>query len=251
MQPVKIRDLTIGPGRPKIVAPLTGTNLEELLEQAKLVSAAPVQMAEWRMDYLDDATDTGTLLSIAPRLRSALGELPLLATFRRWVEGGMKDVTHSQYAAVIEAVALTGAADVMDIELSAGEDFCRWEMDFCRRHGLKILLSSHDFRSTPGTGELLRRLSAMEALGADIAKIAVMPVSPYDVLSLLNVAYTFSRGARCPIAAMSMGPLGAVTRVVGENYGSALTFAAAAEGSAPGQLSAGQTVAMLEAFAAR
>ena len=44
-----------------------------------------------------------------------------------------------------------------------------------RQTQVQTILSSHDFAKTPPMGELLERLSAMEALGCSIAKLAVMP----------------------------------------------------------------------------
>ena len=41
-----------------------------------------------------------------------------------------------------------------------------------------------------------------------------------------------------PLIAISMGPLGAITRVGGELFGSCLTFGAVGQTSAPGQMDA-------------
>ena len=83
--------------------------------------------------------------------------------------------------------------------------------------------------------------------GADLAKIAVWPTSADDVARLLGVCARATAGAGersglgVPVAAMSMGALGAVSRVA-PAFGSALTFAVVpdeqgqARASAPGQL---------------
>lgn len=71
-------------------------------------------------------------------------------------------------------------------------------------------------------------------------KIAVMPRSAEDVLTLLAATSEFKeKYAERPVISMSMGWLGSISRVAGEFFGSALTFAAAKHASAPGQLSAG------------
>jgi 3-dehydroquinate dehydratase-1 len=49
-----------------------------------------------------------------------------------------------------------------------------------------------------------------------------------------------------PAVTMSMGPLGAVSRVAGETFGSCLTFGTVGESSAPGQLDAAGLRATLE-----
>ena len=83
--------------------------------------------------------------------------------------------------------------------------------------------------------------------GADLAKIAVWPTSADDVARLLGVCARATAGARersglgVPVAAMSMGALGAVSRVA-PAFGTALTFAVVPDeqgesrASAPGQL---------------
>ena len=81
--------------------------------------------------------------------------------------------------------------------------------------------------------------------GADLAKIAVWPTSADDVARLLGVCARATAGAGTglggPVAAMSMGALGAVSRVA-PAFGAALTFAVVpdeqgqARASAPGQL---------------
>ena len=73
-------------------------------------------------------------------------------------------------------------------------------------------------------------------LGADVAKIAVMPQSMDDVLALLAATERASRNVDIPLVSMAMGPLGAVTRAAGWIFGSAMTFAVGASSSAPGQM---------------
>ena len=76
-----------------------------------------------------------------------------------------------------------------------------------------MIASNHDFRKTPPKAELISRMRKMQELGADISKIAVMPQSTEDVLTLLSATEEMRR---C--------------------YGSALTFGAAGKVSAPGQI---------------
>ena len=63
-----------------------------------------------------------------------------------------------------------------------------------------------------------------------------MPRDRADVLTLLAATAQADAKARIPLISMSMGPLGAVTRMVGGVFGSALSFAVGAGSSAPGQM---------------
>ncbi|EGE39367.1 3-dehydroquinate dehydratase, type I [Actinomyces viscosus C505] len=113
--------------------------------------------------------------------------------------------------------------------------------------GIDVVASFHDFEATPADEVLEEVLARMAREGADLAKIAVWPTSAHDVARLLGVCARATAGARersglgVPVAAMSMGALGAVSRVA-PTFGSALTFAVVpdeqgqARASAPGQL---------------
>jgi len=76
----------------------------------------------------------------------------------------------------------------------------------------------------------------MEQLGADIAKIAVMPRNSEDVAVLLGVTSEASETMFCPVITMSMGGQGVISRMAGQIFGSAVTFGTVGQASAPGQI---------------
>ena len=79
----------------------------------------------------------------------------------------------------------------------------------------------------------------MQEMGGDVVKLAVMPETGEDVLCLMAASLDMrERYADRPFVTMSMGPMGAVTRISGGLTGSAITFGTAGEASAPGQLPA-------------
>ena len=83
-------------------------------------------------------------------------------------------------------------------------------------------------------------------MSADIAKIAVMPQNPGDVLTLLSATFEASQSLSCPVITMSMKGTGLISRLSGEVFGSCLTFGSAGEPSAPGQIDAAQLKRVLE-----
>lgn len=238
METVIVRGLEIGKGRPKIILPLTGVTREELLEQTKQIKALPCHMVEWRLDWYEEVFDQPELLEMARVLREALGELPILATFRTAKEGGEKAITDEEYRKLIYTLAESGLIDLVDIEAFSGDGLVKELIAICRANGVKTVLSNHDFHKTPEKEEIVRRLKKMEALGADIPKIALMPQSPDDVLTLLAATLEASRSISRPIITMSMGSMGVVSRLVGETFGSAMTFGSPGRASAPGQVTA-------------
>ena len=83
--------------------------------------------------------------------------------------------------------------------------------------GVKVIASNHDFRKTPPKAELISRMRKMQELGADIPKIAVMPQSTEDVLTLLSATEEMRRCyADRPVITMSMAGTGIVSRMCGE-----------------------------------
>ena len=63
-----------------------------------------------------------------------------------------------------------------------------------------------------------------------------MPQSMDDVLALLTATLQSSRQLEIPLVSMSMGRFGAITRMFGWAFGSAMTFAIGESSSAPGQM---------------
>jgi 3-dehydroquinate dehydratase-1 len=104
------------------------------------------------------------------------------------------------------------------------------------QHETRVILSYHNFAYTPGIEFLVQRFLEAERLGGDVAKVAVMPRDRADVLNLLASTAQAEAKARIPLISMSMGPLGAVTRMIGGVFGSSLSFAVGEGSSAPGQM---------------
>ena len=262
-----------GPGGlPAVAVSLTGPSLAQARTQARSAIVAGADVLELRVDLLEEA---GTLAAPEPLDAAAaaarileclrgLGEAiaadgadadacaPVLLTCRTAAEGGRAQLDDAFYGALLRSV-LDGLADwaperrpvAIDVEVQRG---CLPQV--CEQaHGLGIdvVASFHDFETTPADEVLEEVLARMAREGADLAKIAVWPTSADDVARLLGVCARATVGAGegtglgVPVAAMSMGALGAVSRVA-PTFGSALTFAVVPDeqgqalASAPGQL---------------
>ena len=99
-----------------------------------------------------------------------------------------------------------------------------------------------------GANDYMEKPFHLQEAGGDLIKLAVMPRDATDVLALLSVTTLMHKEAKVPLITMSMGALGAISRLSGEVFGSAVTFASAAGSSAPGQLSidlVAQTLSLL------
>jgi 3-dehydroquinate dehydratase-1 len=222
---------------PAVCAPLVAATDEALLAEAAAVAAKGPDLLEWRVDFFQGIADTPHVLRVALALRAAARGIPLLFTRRAQREGGQRIALDEEgVVALYRAVCAEGAADLLDFEMGNDPSHVAQVRAFTRDAGIPLVLSFHDFHGTPGTADLAARFAQARELGADVAKVAVMPASMQDVHRLLGATLEASRQLDIPVISMAMGPLGAVSRLCGGVFGSALTFAVGAAASAPGQM---------------
>ncbi|MGI6006814.1 MAG: type I 3-dehydroquinate dehydratase [Ruminococcus sp.] len=236
VKPVKIRNLLIGKGIPKICVPITGGTKKEIEDQAGKIAAVVPDLVEWRADHFGGVEDMEKVREILSTLRGILREIPILFTFRRKEEGGVRSITTKDYVNLNQNVSKWGLADAVDVELCFEKNGAKPLIAAIHGNDCKAVCSNHHFDRTPDTEEMFSLLNGMEEAGADILKIAVMPQNPEDVLRLLYVTYKTGERSSCPLISMAMGGVGALSRLSGESFGSSVTFAAVGDVSAPGQL---------------
>ena len=237
MNTIKVRDIEIGAGAPKIIVPIIGVTKEDILNEAKTFDSIPVDVVEWRVDWFEHVFEFDKVEDVLKELRTALGNIPLLLTFRTKKEGGEKAIDTKDYKELNLRAAKTGYVDFIDVEIFTGDDVVREIIDGAHAAGVRIIASNHDFFKTPAKSDIIYRLRKMQDMGADIPKIAVMPQSKRDVLTLLCATEEMvTDSADRPIITMSMAGTGVISRLCGEVFGSSMTFGAAKKASAPGQM---------------
>lgn len=237
VRPLQVGNLTIQQGKPAIIVSTTGNDAESALKLARQAAQTPqVQVVELRVDKLDFATHVDKVTQLGQAMRRELKGKPLLLTLRTKEEGGSLSPDDASYIALYQQWLEAGFADLIDIEMRIGAQAVDQLVQQAHQHHVAVILSYHDFQATPDNADMLRRLTWQAAHGADILKIAVMPKTPQDVSRLTDVTWQMRQRSDKPLLTMSMGGLGAVTRVSGEVFGSNLTFGTLGEASAPGQL---------------
>ena len=237
MHTVKVRNIEIGTGAPKIIVPIVGVTKEEILSAARSFDAIPIDVVEWRVDWFEGVFDFARIEDVLKELRDILGDTPLLMTFRTSKEGGEKDIDADAYKELNIKAAKTRYVDFVDVEIFTGDKIVSEIIDAVHAAGVKVIASNHDFDKTPAKSDIIYRLRKMQDMGADIPKIAVMPQSKKDVLTLLAATEEMtSCYADRPIITMSMAGTGVISRLCGEVFGSSMTFGAAGKASAPGQM---------------
>ncbi|WP_307289825.1 type I 3-dehydroquinate dehydratase [Bacillus sp. SORGH_AS_0510] len=236
-KPITVKGVTIGEGVPKICVPMVGKSLEQLLEEASYIQALDCDVVEWRVDCFEGVDQIGSIKDTLKQIRAVIPEKPLLFTFRSAKEGGEKEISKASYFELNKTILETGLVDIIDIELFNEEEDIKTFIGIAHASKVFVILSNHDFHSTPPKEEIVSRLCKAQELGGDVSKIAVMPTSSADVLTLLEATNTMKEQfADRPFITMSMAGKGVISRLSGEVFGSAMTFGSAKKASAPGQV---------------
>jgi 3-dehydroquinate dehydratase / shikimate dehydrogenase len=223
-----------GTGVQRVCAVVAAPTAPEMTRQVR-AALRRARTVELRLDWL--RTDADRLRLLRWLKEYHLGSTTFVATCRRQ-EGGGKftgDIARQLYW-------LTQARDAgcqwCDIEM---ETFRELPEGFLRAYPVppRILLSIHDFESTPN---LPRKIVVARHGQVDAVKIAAQAKTIADGVRLLKLA----RGSR-NFVAVPMGDVGLPARVLALREGSALAYAPVAEATAPGQVSLAE---MLDLFRA-
>jgi 3-dehydroquinate dehydratase-1 len=234
--PVRIGPVELGAGGPVIIVPLVAAEVTDLAEQAAAARLA-ADVLEWRMDHMRDLSPEAVAAAGHALARAADGT-PVLATYRTAAEGGARDASPPSYVACYRALLDARLVAAVDVEAALGAAVTAPVVQAAREAGAVVVGSSHDTAGTPPVDQIVARLEGLAAVGVDVCKVAVTPHSPDDVLTLLTATCAASRRLEQPLITVAMGPLGVVTRLAGETFGSAATFGTVGRSSAPGQIDA-------------
>ncbi len=235
--PIKARSGVLGGEKPMVCIPLVGKDHEAILAEAKNVPSIAPDVIELRVDAWDFIEDTAASLAMVKEVRGIVGETPIILTCRGDWEGGVKKVTDEAKFGLYEAAVKEDLVDFVDMELIYGEEKIKKMLDLLKGKNISLIVSFHNFNETPSREEIISILKKQIAAGANVAKLAAMPQKEEDVINVLSATLEVRREfPAVPMITMSMGPIGAVSRLVGGLFGSDLTFAVGSKSSAPGQI---------------
>ncbi|MGN0153939.1 MAG: type I 3-dehydroquinate dehydratase [Lachnospiraceae bacterium] len=234
---IEVRGVSFGTGMPKVCVPIVARSKEMILSYGERILESTPDLIELRVDWFEGAGNTEAVMTLLKELRQMIGDTVLLFTFRTKQEGGEAAISVEDYKNLCGKACQSGYIDLIDVEAFMEEGLLEEICETAHANGVYVVASNHDFEKTPEEKEILRRLRYMDQHGADIPKIAVMPEEEEDVLSLLLATVKYRKlGGTKPVITMSMGGKGVISRLAGEIFGSAVTFAAAGQASAPGQV---------------
>ncbi len=235
-QAFTVKGVTIGEGRPVICVPVVETDKAAVVAKIKELTLKKVQMIEWRVDCFAGISDADSVREILAEIKPFVAETVFLFTIRTKKQGGNALLPEKEITYLNELAAKSGAVDLVDLEFF---EATKPEKSIARLQqlGVHVIASHHDFSATPQSNILQMVMEQMQRGNADVAKLAVMPNSKDDVLRILKLTNDMKQKyPTLPVVTMSMGAMGVISRVVGEAFGSCITFGADGAVSAPGQM---------------
>jgi 3-dehydroquinate dehydratase I len=205
---------------PLLVASLDGDDLPYLLEQARTERA---DIVEIRLDIWGNFFREEMLEKMA-RFRDRVG-IPMLVSFR----GGHPFPAWWQ---PVHWRAL-GHASLVDVEWNPKYPW-RDIIRNVKKFNLGLMISHHDYQTTPSSRNLIKIARSAYAKKADIVKIATRTKTEADVRTLLEINTAFARKKLMTV--MGMGPLGTLSRLVGPLFHACLLYGYIGTPTASGQL---------------
>ena len=236
-RPIKVKNAVLGGERPLVCVPLVGQNKDSVMSEVGKIANVAADIIELRVDAWDCIEDVGESVSRVSEVRRLAGDVPIILTCRGHWEGGFKEVSEEAKDRLYESVLQRGLVDFVDKELSYGFQKLSELKQKTAAAGAHLIISYHNFSETPSKEFIYSQLVSQVRCGADVPKIAVMPLTEEDVLTLLGATLSFRRDyPEYPLITMSMAKLGTASRIVGCLFGSDLSFGVGSQASAPGQM---------------
>ncbi len=233
--------------KPRIVASVCGTDIPSVIGNLKKCRGN-CDMAELRADFFVHVGDRDELLELLKKCRETLGDIPLIFTLRTSGEGGRVSLDDHEYEAINLWAAGSGCVDAIDLEVLRKSAVLPRLLESIHGKGIPVIGSCHDFEKTPPEDVMVSDLVSIDAKGADIAKVSVMPKSREDVFSVLRVCEKARRIIGKSVTAISMSENGVITRICAGAFGSDLAYGYSGAPAAPGQIEAGELGRLIKVF---
>ena len=207
----------------KICAVVHVKDRESLFEDITYLQNKDYDICELRLDYFKYINDKNKVIELLKEVKLLLNN-SILVTIRSHSEGGNYDMDNEYYYSLYKDIITHHLTDYIDIELNK-DKISNFELiDYAHSHNVKVIMSYHNFNETYSNEKLKEYIEEMEIMGADIAKIAVMPRCKEDVVNVINLNMLLSSYMSIPVMIISMSELGKITRVLGDMMGSYMTY---------------------------
>lgn len=205
-----------------ICVSLSNIGFEECLSLAR-----EEPFVEFRFDLMDlTPTQAGDVVSASHRS---------IATYR-------PDTADTARRIRTMISAMKSGTSYVDIELEADSSYREELTKAARTYGTDVIVSYHNFDSTPEAPKLKTIVDSCKKAGADVVKIACQVNNNGDLQSLMGLYGEAQR-----MVVIGMGKKGLITRISASFMGAEFTFASPGIGreTAPGQIDREQLASII------
>jgi 3-dehydroquinate dehydratase-1 len=213
--------------KPLICVSIIKKSVSEILKVSEMLKNQPIDLIELRLDHLEpfpDYTELSRLFEI---------KIPKIITIRSKKESGEWKDSEQKRIQIINRI-LEEKIDFIDLEFTIDniEDLVK----IANKNNIKVIISKHDFKSTPKTENLIKLFDKILLLNPEIIKIATMIKNINNIISQLElIKYSLKKNKNSII--IGMGKEGKITRLLNPLFGSKIVYCSIpGEPAAPGQL---------------
>ncbi|XP_056842638.1 bifunctional 3-dehydroquinate dehydratase/shikimate dehydrogenase, chloroplastic isoform X2 [Raphanus sativus] len=209
-----------------ICAPVMADSVDKMVVETCKAQDLGADLVEIRLDSLKEFNPLEDLKIIIQK-----SPLPTLFTYRPKWEGGQYEGDEKERLDVLR-LAMELGAEYIDVELQVASEFIK-SIKGKKPANFRVIVSSHNYESTPSVEDLNDLALRIQQSGADIVKIATTAVDIIDVARMFHL----TSNAQVPTIGLVMGERGLMSRILCSKFGGYLTFGTIESGkvSAPGQ----------------
>ncbi len=218
----------------KLCTCLAEKNIDDCLKELNNVKT---DLVEHRIDYLEKIEHLDLIYS-------SFKEKDFIATCRRENCGGKFNGSEEERVGILLSAVELGAKFV-DIEIETEKFLIDKIVSFANERNCKVIISMHNFNSTPTFRELLGVMLKERSYGADIGKIVCTASTINDCHNLLDLILEANK-IEFPMISFAMGNIGKFSRVSSLLYGAPFTFISHNVKSAPGQFNYEEMISVLK-----
>ncbi len=204
-----------------------------IAEKTPLKVRQTSKIALKRSDYIEVRLDFLKVEDIPKTLELIKKSLDrTVCTLRPRTEGGQFPGSEKERIAIIKLVAEYGPY-LLDVEFNTIKKNAALA-GFLKSTKTKLLISWHDFKKTPNTAELRKKMKDMSRF-SDFIKIVSTARSTDDSARMLELYG--KKGRATNLIAFAMGDFGRISRILCLYLGSPYTYVSLGRAVAPGQFS--------------
>ena len=254
MNKIKVKDITLEAGKPKVAVPIIGTTHEGIMKEVKEILKSPCDIMEWRADYyfgeienleekVENTEAHRQMIRILDDIDYQSNGMPLIFTIRGHGQGGRVALSRESAFDLTSLAAQSKLVDFVDLELfddndTFDEQQIIEQIDEIHSFGAKVILSIHEYETMFTNEQIINVATLMRDLGADITKIACMAQTQDEARNMLEASAKLTEGKQNPVILIAMGEAGIPARILGGKFGSCISFARGLKSTAEGQISA-------------